>query len=150
MSQHIKDKAIEKGIVDGHEYWIVPGPSEGKNGYIVFKKRPVREYGYNGILSYVPVHGGITYADESNIGMVYGFDTAHHNSHEFPRDDNHWIKGQIEIMLKGIKRAAEVENKYLRCVSNKGKAKHCQYVADAAPDQEMGFGAMINMLSGEL
>jgi hypothetical protein len=46
-------------------------------GYCRFIERPVREVGYKGILTYVPVHGGITYANEDEDGMVYGFDCAH-------------------------------------------------------------------------
>ena len=47
-------------------------------GYVRFPKKPVREMGYNGILTYVPVHGGITFADSGKDGsMVYGFDCGH-------------------------------------------------------------------------
>lgn len=40
--------------------------------------RLMAESGYDGLLRYVPVHGGITYAAKSETGqMVYGFDCAH-------------------------------------------------------------------------
>ena len=102
----MKEKAIETGEIDGHEYWIIPAPSEGSlNGYVVFKKRPTIETGYDGILTYVPVHGGITFACEQKDGtMVYGFDTLHFDSHEKPRTDKNWVKGQIKVMLAGIKK----------------------------------------------
>ena len=152
MSRNLKIKAqaIEAGEIGGHEYWIVRGPFEGLNGYVVFPKRPVREPGYDGILAYVPVHGGITYAEADDLGMVYGFDTAHYDSDEFPRYDHDWVKGQIKVMLDGIKKAAEIEDKYLACKTNKGKAKHCDAVRAVAPETKLGFGAMINFMSGKL
>lgn len=155
-NQFVKDKAIEVGLYDGYEYWIVPSPlspinSNGLNGYIVFPKRPVREKGYNGILTYVPVHGGITYAHEDELGMVYGFDTLHHNSENYPITDKAWIKKQIGVMLVGITKATSVENPYLRCKNNEGKAKHAQTVFDTAPDEnELNLGTMINLLFGRM
>jgi len=150
-NEHIKSLAIEVGIIDGYEYWIVPAPMEGGlNGYVVFPKRPVREEGYNEILTYVPVHGGITYAEEDNGRMVYGFDTVHSNSDKFPRTDKQWIREQCSIMLKGILKAKEVEAKYLRCISNKGKAKYAQMVRDISPEAELNFGEMLILLAGRL
>lgn len=37
-------------------------------------------------------------------------------------------------MLKGILMAAKIEDKYNRCVTNKGKAKYCQMVQDIQPE----------------
>lgn len=145
------DKAVEIGEIGEYKYFIVPAPMEGAlNGYIMFDKKPVKECGYSGIISYVPVHGGITYCEHDENCSVYGFDTLHYNSEQFPRTDTNWIKQQIEIMLNGIIKAAEVETKYLKCVSNKGKAKYCQMVSDIAPETEYNFGVMINLLSGKL
>lgn len=128
---------------------ITGGYGGGFNGYIAFPKRPVRELGYEGILAYVPVHGGITYAEQKEDGsMEYGFDTAHSHSDQFPRTDVSWIKEQLRELAEGIMRAAEVEDKYLSCKTNKGRAKHCDYVQ--GDGTELGFGAMINLLSGKL
>lgn len=143
--------AVESGEIDGYKYYIVPAPFEDAlNGYIVFPKRPVREADYNGILSYVPVHGGITLCDQEGDEVMYGFDTVHYDSHNYPRNNHGWIKEQITVMLKGILKAAEVEAKYLKCVSNKGKAKWAQMVQDIQPEQGQNFGVMLNMLSGKL
>lgn len=151
-NQYIKDNAINTGLIDGHKYWIHPGAGfGGMNGYIVFEKKPVREDSYNGILTYVPVHGGITYCSHDPYGSVYGFDTAHCDSNNFPIHNIKWIKKQISVMLEGIKRATKVEAKYLRCISNKGKAKHCEYVQKAGEsEQRLNFGVSINLLSGQL
>jgi len=121
----------------------------GYNGYVSLPKRPVREKGYSGILTYVPVHGGITYAQEDELGMVYGFDTAHHNSNEFPKKDGDWIQHQCAIMLNGIAKAAEVEKNYLRCVSVQGKAKHAQAVIDVIPNYDGNFGINLNIMAGK-
>lgn len=125
---------------------------EGLNGYVTFPKRPVREEAYEGILLYVGVHGGITYADELDNGeMEYGFDTVHYRSEDFPRDDPKWILGQIRLMAESIIVASEVEDAYLRCKTNMGKAKHVQKVRDVAGDNaDLSFGAMINMLGGKI
>ena len=150
-NQYIKDKATKRGKIMGYEYWIVPAPLEDTlNGYVVFPKRPVREKGYQGILTYVPVHGGITYSEGDELGMVYGFDTLHCDSDKFPRKSPKWIKKQIRIMIEGILKAKEVERKYLQALTQKTKAKYAQIVKDIEPNAELGFGAMINLLGGEL
>lgn len=149
--QWIVDAAIDKGEINGYKYYMCNAPhSDAINGYIVFPKKPVREDGYKGILSYVPVHGGITFCEHDVGQSIYGFDTVHYDSHEYPRTDKEWIKGQITIMLNGILKAAEVEQKYLRCVSNEGKAKWAQLVQDLQPEQSNNFGVMLNILSGKL
>jgi len=103
--EYLRGKSVETGEIDGHEFFIVPAPMESAlNGYVLFKKKPVRENDYNGILSYVPVHGGITLCHHQKEGSVYGFDTLHYNSHEYPRTDHEWIKEQIKKgRSKGIK-----------------------------------------------
>ncbi|KKL56665.1 hypothetical protein LCGC14_2243170, partial [marine sediment metagenome] len=103
-----------------------------------------------GILTYVPVHGGITFARETKFGTVYGFDTAHLDSEKLPRDDHKWIKKQCKIMIDGILKAAEVEDNYLHCKTNKGKAKWAQMIQDINPSEGYNFGVGIKLLSGEL
>lgn len=171
--------AVAKGTIDGHPYYIVKGrmwdneelarakeqkqPADiikilqrisdevGYNGYILFKKRPVREKGYKGILDYVPVHGGITYADEDNNGIVYGFDTAHAGQEGLPVRDMKWTRKQIRVMYAGILRAKKVEAKYLKALTNKGKTPHIVYVFGRKRSlKDLGFGAMINLMSNEL
>jgi len=150
------DRAVEAGLLStGHEYWILLSPvqeyaSKSLNGYVRFPKRPTRELGYDGILSYVPVHGGITYAEKHDGSMIYGFDTLHHNSEKLPRGDPNWIRDQCVIMVKGILKAAEVEAKYLRCISSRGRAKWAEEVLKVQPGEEYNFGTMIKFLSGKL
>lgn len=168
----VKKRVVEHGRMKvkgvSYEYLVLKGPffdSEekmigllsgegliggGLNGYVRFPKRPTIEQGYGGILTYVPVHGGITYAEESEGGIAYGFDTAHYNSDEVGRKNPEWIKGQIRVMTLGILKAAEVERKYLHCITNRGKAKHIEVVQSIQPDEASNCGVSINLLGGEL
>ncbi len=148
-------KAIENGEIDSLKYWIVPSrypEYAGLNGYVAFPKKPVIENGYSGLLTYVPVHGGITYASQGKLGMVYGFDTAHSDSEKFPRNDKEWIKKQCKKMIDGILMAKKVEKKYLTAKNQKTKAKYAQMVLDTDKDKENqhNFGIGINVLSGEV
>ena len=96
------------------------------NGYCEFPKKPVRENDYSGILSYVPVHGGITYANAEEGGkMVYGFDTVHAGDDEGHPEfkDPDWILEEAKRMAIAIQTCAKYEYRYLRCITNKGKAK---------------------------
>ena len=152
----IRKQAIEIGTmkVDGLtvEYWIVVAPCEGAlNGYACFPTRPVVEPDYNGIIAYVPVHGGVTLAHEYSDGMVYGFDTLHYDSHNYPRFEKEWIRDQIKVMIHGILVAAKVEKKYLLAKTEAKKAIYAQKVQDVGdPVHQRNFGVAINLLSGKL
>lgn len=149
--EYLKTNCVETGKIDGYEYFILNAPIESAlNGYVVFPKKPVREDGYNGILTYVPVHGGITLCEHCKEGSIYGFDTLHYNSDKFPRTDTEWIKCEIKIMIDAILVAKKVELKYLKCTTNKGKAKYAQMVSDVAPETDHSFGVSLNLLSGKL
>ena len=148
-----KKDAVKSGALDGLEYCVLRGPAEGLNGYVCFPSRPVRETGYSGILTYVPVHGGITFATDMDEGkFVYGFDTAHCDSDKFPRDTPEWIVEQINIMVAGIKRAVEVEEQYLLAHSNEDKARAADAVWEVTDNvsKETNFGVSINLLAGKL
>lgn len=155
-SDRLEEKCVFSGEIAGHQAYIVPSPGyfgESLNGYAVFSERPVKERGYEGILTYVPVHGGITYARmHDGLGIVYGFDTCHHGSRQFPISDQDWIKGQIELMVRGIKLAAELEDEYLLAAGdNEKRAEICQNILDLSEGEvSFNFGLAINILSGEL
>lgn len=150
---NLKKGALASGITDKIDWFILKGPFEGLNGYCIFPRRPTLEQGYDGILAYVPVHGGITFCsqDAKTRQIVYGFDTAHCDSNKYPRSDVEWIKEQIAVMIRGIRLAAKVERSYLRALTNKGKAKWAQRVQDiGAPEQRHNFMVTLNLLSGKL
>ena len=96
-------------------------------------------------------YGGITYREHEKGRSVYGFDTKHCDSNEYPINDKKWIKEQIKIMLKGILLAKKLEVDYLLAEGdNKKRAKICQKLADLQPKQYKNFGMMINVLCGKL
>ncbi|MFA7521059.1 hypothetical protein [Shewanella sp.] len=148
-------ESIESGIIEVDEkeykYYILHSPFGTLNGYILFPKRITAEKDYNGILTYVPVHGGITFCHEYEEGILYGFDTGHCDSNEYPIDDTKWIKEQIIVMTKGILKAAEVEKEYLASQENDVRARYAQLVQDIGePEQRRNFGVNIKLLLGEL
>jgi len=159
-NEYPENKAIKIWEKDGLVFSIVQHPTlKHYCGYVRFPKRPVKEKGYGGILVYVPVHGGITYAKESEDGsMVYGFDCAHCGDWSpFNPSGKRWtieeVKREVEKMARAIKLAAKYERRYLRCTTNRGRAK----VIDEF-HKELGvkfditdnFMAMLNLLAGRL
>lgn len=146
---------IEEYKLDGLKCKINSGSGFGGfNGYITYPKRPLKEDGYNGIATYIPVHGGLTYAKEEKDGsFTYGFDTSHCDSPKFPVTDVNWIKKQIQVIRDGIAICKKYEDKYLLAEGdNKKRAKICQKIYDIGKDNNDGmpFGININLLSGKL
>ena len=131
-------------------------------GYVRFPKRVLRENGYGGIVTYIPVHGGITYGGSvpKDGSVEYGFDCAHtgDEEREYLRDLA-WLKLHCEFMAKVIVIAKKYEKRYLRNISNAGKAKvidEMQAECDALDhpgkeyDRDRNFGEILRLLSGEL
>lgn len=123
-------------------------------GYVRFPKRFMRETGYNGILTYVPVHGGLTYAKEDKEGsIVYGFDCAHAGDETNPAvKDMNWLIEQCKLMARAIKIAKKYEDRYLKALTNKGKARILDTMIEeiGIPIGNNNFGVNLNLLSGEL
>ncbi len=144
---------IEEYEIKGLKCKITNGNGFGGfNGYITYPKRPLKEPRYNGIATYIPVHGGLTYAEENKDGsFTYGFDTSHYDSKEYPNKDIKWIKSQIEIIRKGIELCKKLENKYLLAEgNNKKRAIICQKVLEINKKMERSFGVNIKLICGEL
>jgi hypothetical protein len=133
-------------------------------GYVTFPKRLFREQGYNGFLVYVPVHGGITFAEQEKDGsMTYGFDCAHAGDYTGPvyeialKGDKIWQEDMVivetEKLAKGLQLAQKYELRYLRNISNKGKAKVIdEYHKELGEpfDMKDNFGVMLNLLGGKI
>ena len=128
-------------------------------GYCRFKERPVIGDGYRGIMTYVPVHGGITLANaDDDGGMVYGFDCAHSGDADNPQTRNlDWLRGQCELMAKAIFIAAWYEPAYLLEKSNDQRALlldnyHKQLLEQCGLDEmeARNFGVNINLLFRQL
>ena len=128
------------------------------NGYCRFKSKPVIEKGYNGLLTYVPVHGGITFAQHKFGVSTYGFDTAHADDENNPLVKNiEWVGHQAAIMAMSIRVAAQFEPDYLRFKEMGTKAlvidrylSKLKRLMGAQLNIQNNFGAMINLLSGKL
>ena len=163
------DKAIERWTFDDTECYIVRHPSLGHLcGYARFTKRPVREQGHVGVLTYVPVHGGITFANEDDDGsMVYGFDCAHagdavepefepdymrrfrdEEAHVWKKDE---VRSETEKMVLWIKAIAKYEAPYLLAATNEEKARILDdYLKEIGCNVPDSFGVCINLLGGQL
>lgn len=135
-----------------------PGQPNWYCGYCIFPKRPLIESGYDGIASYVPVHGGITLSDELADGqMVYGFDCAHAGDEDNPQvRDVEWLKAECQRMAAGILAAAGVEQDYLLARTNEAKAEVISRYHNAMSeigidfDLQNNFGALIKTVFGNL
>lgn len=70
---------------DGIDFYLCRNYRMGGTwcGYARFAVKPVKEKAHGGILTYVPVHGGISWAKPSPDGSwVYGFDCGHIDDRE--------------------------------------------------------------------
>ena len=155
MTNYPENKQEKTWGQDGVQFYLVRHSAGHYCGYCVFPKRPVKEPDYDGILTYVPVHGGITYASERDDGtMCYGFDCAHSDSPSAPSDE--WLKKQCELMAAGIKAAVEVEDDYLLATGdNEKRAKiidafHNQLRVEFPELETYNLGIGINLLGGQL
>jgi len=148
------DQAVEWWAYDDTVCYLVRHKWGHYCGYSRFSKRPLREQGYDGIATYVPVHGGITYAHQDEAGFVYGFDCAHSRDEYDPQcSDLDWLRGQCELMARCIKVAADFEERYLLASENEERAQvldEFMAAADTRPNLEDNFGAMLNVLCGRL
>lgn len=130
--------------------------AEGLNGYIAFlKQRPPLKLNRfdvgDGIATYIPVHGGITYTEADRLGCVYGFDTMHFDSEAVPRTDHKWIRWQCRVLYEGLLKASALEEAYnLAAGDNSARAEICQQLIGMIPEQGFNFGTIIKMLGGEL
>ena len=112
------------------KFYLVP-PSDWPQhycGYVRFENRPVIEPTYHGIMTYVPVHGGITFANQDEDGsMIYGFDCGHAGDDERPElRDEEWLGEECFRMGRAIQIAAKYEGAYLATEGSKERAEVIQ------------------------
>jgi len=77
---------------------------EGYNGYIIISEKDLKDKYYNveNAERDVIVYGGITYSAKVDGWVIFGFDTSHCDSHEFPINDLSWIKEEVIDMGKQL------------------------------------------------
>ena len=127
-------------------------------GYVHLPYRPFQEVGYHGLLTYVPVHGGITFAEQQPDGsMVYGFDCMHAGDDEpgSPWHDIDRVKAEAERLLTALYAAVCYEIDYLEAKEGTGRVAIVDaYINDLATTAGIQFdlrdnmGAMISVLCG--
>lgn len=140
------------------EYAILQLEGAHYCGYCTFPHRPVKEAGYGGILTYVPVHGGITLAEEHDDGcMTYGFDCGHSGDDADPRTrDPEWLAAECHKMFYAILIAAGFEDGYLAAENDEQRAvildDYHRQLAEVGITFELrdNFGALINVMFGKL
>lgn len=155
--ENYKD-AVKVWQHDGMQFSILRAHLGHYCGYVRFEARPVAEEGYRGFMNYVPVHGGITFANEDDDGsMVYGFDCAHCDDEKDEKlRDLEWLGEECFRMGRAIVAAKEFEPRYLAATDDAEKAKVIQEYHDAMKQQGIdfnlrdNFGAMINAMFGSL
>jgi len=161
--EYPENRAVKVWEKDGLVFSIVLQPGGYYCGYVRFPKRPVLERGYEGILTYVPVHGGITYAEQSPDGsMVYGFDCSHVDDWTIHSPKGKFwtireVKEEAEKMAIGIKVVAKYELEYLTASTEEERAKVIdRYHRELREKYGImfnlrdNFGAMLNVLAGTL
>jgi hypothetical protein len=149
--------ATDTWDVDDMRFYLVHTNGGHYCGYVRFTERFMQEERYSGILTYVPVHGGITLAEEDDNGMIYGFDCAHLNDDHNPNTWSiPWLKAECEKMGLAIKVAKEFEADYLSSDDNEHRAKILDSYREKLVSMgieynlENNFGFMISMLGGQL
>lgn len=140
----------EKGLV----YSLVQVSMGHYCGYVTYPARLAQEEAYSGILAYVPVHGGITLAEEAFDGaMTYGFDCMHVGDDTDPNCTNiDWLKMQCEMMAQGIDIAIRYETKYLAASGEERLVVITEYLNEVAEaytvDLSNNFLVNLNILFG--
>lgn len=158
MSEYPENQAIVTWKANDLTFTVTSCRGMHYCGYARFSQKPVEESSYHGILTYVPVHGGITYAEQSNDGsMVYGFDCGHYGDESNPDcSDLDWLKAECEIMAEAIKIAAKYEQRYLQTAEQERAEVLQEYYDETEAKFERGFnptnnfGIRINILAGNL
>jgi len=160
MSEYPWSDATHLWEQDGIAFALVPHPSfpARLNGYCCFPQKPVSAPAIDGILTYVPVHGGITYCETLADGaVVYGFDCGHGGDDAPPHIyDLAWLKAHTQAMARSIQLAAEIEPAYLAADSEEARAqiittyhRRCELLG-ATFELTNNLGAMMNVLLGRL
>jgi hypothetical protein len=129
--------------------------ADALNGYVAFPKRraPHIPPGTGSLTSYIPVHGGVTYASKDSFAAVWGFDTMHSGSEHEPRGDKDWILANCVILYRGLLLAAKLWPEFRRAGRDR-RMVLAQQLLDLIPEQplmeKLGFEALINLMCGKV
>jgi len=147
LNAGIRERTVHHWTKGDLEFFLAKTFTGAWGGYVRFPSKPVQAEDYQGILTWVPVHGGIAYAQAGPDGsMWYGFDCGHaddmlhmsastferrleevkHGAPESRLFDYRprsleWLKGQCEMMGACLRCAARVEQAYLEAGDDQEK-----------------------------
>ncbi|HEY1897029.1 MAG TPA: hypothetical protein VGG62_12180 [Terracidiphilus sp.] len=127
------------------------------NGYVAFPKRhaPRMPITTGGIVKYIPVHGGATWACKDATAAVWGFDTMHAGSENVERTNQDWIRYQCHVLHHGLEIAEELWPKFKRATQAQ-RAEMAQQLFDidvaasGRTTDRLGFEAMLGILFGRI
>lgn len=141
-------------------------------GYVRVAGNPFIEKSYNGFLVYIPVHGGLTYAEMDDDGtMVYGFDYNHSDDMDLSsgevfniRTGKFNLKPQNpdEIMVEArklfvsLRLAIQYERRYEASQNPKDTARIIDQFHNELKKEGIifnltdNFGAMLNIVCGKI
>jgi hypothetical protein len=128
------------------------------NGYVAWPKRhgPKLPMETGGIIQYIPVHGGVTYALKDSFATVWGFDTMHAGSPGVERTNSDWIRFQCHLLHHGLQVAEGLWPKFRRERDVHKRAEMAQALFDIEPaasgglGDRLGFTALLNLLTGKI
>jgi hypothetical protein len=128
------------------------------NGYVAFPKRhaPRLPVNYQGLVQYIPVHGGCTYAVKDSFAAVWGFDTHHLNSEKLPRTNPDWIRYQCLVLYEGLRVAGKLWPKFRREHNDQKRLEMANAVysidiaASGSTIDRLGFQALMSLMGGRI
>lgn len=126
-------------------------------GYVAIQKNKIPVAWYNDydadVLQFLNIHGGITFIEEKDECIIFGLDCAHAGDESDDKyiDENYVMK-LVEQMEQQILLFAEYYwlYKLLKFLKlKKLNKKLIQYICNQGEiDEELSFGAMLDMLGG--
>jgi hypothetical protein len=128
---------------------------DAMNGYVAFSKRhaPRVAGGTGNLVQYIPVHGGVTYAEKDSYAAVWGFDTQHYRSESEPRSDPAWIIANCWILYRGLKLGEQLWPEFRRANRDR-RGELAQQLLDLTQEtpvfDKLGFEAIVNLIAGKV
>lgn len=124
MTKFLEENAFEQWQSDGVCFFLYYHAELNHYcGYARFASRPLIGRGFDGFATYIPVHGGISFAREEEGTVTYGFDCSHLGDERVANlRDPEWLRAECERLAKAIRLAHPFERDYLEAITNKQKA----------------------------
>lgn len=147
--EYPEGKAYKQAEIEGLPCSFLQHDMGHKCGYARFPAEfPIDDYNV-GVMKFVPVHGGITYAKRDKDGtVIFGFDAAHDNSPPHEEQTDEWLTKQCRVMIQGVRMAPTLNPEFAKAETPEERGKVADKVCGLARDQQMNFGSMIWLMAG--